>query len=55
MTIDYDNFKAEKGRKKRDFLLKLLGIAVILGCVVLFFFFALMLFFPKGGWLQFFE
>lgn len=59
MTKDYEEYKSQKGKHKAvDVLIKVLGIIVAVGLVLLAVMFSLMLLFPaRGGegWIELFE
>ena len=56
MTKDYDEYKADKGKRKGfNTFMKVLGIVVIVGCVLVGLFFRLMVAFPKGLWVELFK
>ncbi len=56
MTKDYDEYKANKGNRKGfNAFMKVLGIVVIVGCVLVGLFFLLMVAFPKGLWVELFK
>lgn len=59
MTKDYEEYKSQKGKHKAvDVLIKVLGIVVVVGLVLLAVMFSLMLLFPaRGGegWIVLFE
>lgn len=56
MTKDFDEYKADKGKHRAfSIFLKVLGIAVIVGCVLVGVMFLLMVAFPKGLWVDLFR
>lgn len=56
MTKDFDEYKADKGKHLVfSIFLKVLGIAVIVGCVLVGVMFLLMVAFPKGLWVDLFR
>ena len=56
MTKDYDEYKADKGKRKvLKIILKVFEIVVIVGCVLAGLMFLLMVAFPKGLWVDVFK
>ena len=56
MTKDFDEYKANKGKHRAfNIFLKVFGIAVIVGCVLVGVMFLLMVAFPKGLWVDLFK
>ena len=56
MTKEYEEYKANKGKRKAfNIFIKVFSIIIIVGCVIAGFFFLLMVAFPKGLWVELFN
>ena len=56
MTKEYEEYKANKGKRKAfNIFVKVFSIIIIVGCVIAGFFFLLMVAFPKGLWVELFN
>ncbi len=55
MTREREEYLSNKGKNKTfKIFLKVFGVIVTLGCVIVGLFFLLMVAFPKGGWVEIF-
>ena len=56
MTKDYEEYKAKKGKHKTaNVLLTVLEVIITISCIIVGFFFLLMVALPKGLWVGLFQ